>query len=67
MSEEFRMNRSAFKITEQGIPDQDWQYWLAQPLEARWRALEFLRQHLFGYNDDPTPRLQRVYRVVKRA
>ena len=65
MPEAFRMNRSAVKITKQGVPDQDWRYWLAQPLAVRWQALEFLRQHAFGY--DHTLRLQRVYRVVKRS
>ena len=65
MPEEFRMNRSVFKITPQGTSDQDWRYWLSQPLESRWQALEFLRQHVFDY--DATLRLQRVYRVFKRT
>ena len=67
MSQPPRMNRSAWRITSQQSSDQDWRYWLQQPLATRWEALEFLRQTFFGYHDQDSPRLQRVYRIAKRA
>ncbi len=42
MSQTPRMDRSAWRITQQQAPAEDWRYWLQQPLAARWEALEFL-------------------------
>ena len=44
----------------------DFAYWQAQPYAARLAALEEIRReyHLWRYGAEP--RLQRVYRVVKR-
>ncbi len=52
-----------FKLTEQ---PGDFAYWQTQSYEARLAALEEIRQEYYGYTDETEPRLQRVYRIVKR-
>ena len=42
----------------------DFAYWQSQPYEARISALEEIRREYHG--NAPEPRLQRVYRIVKR-
>lgn len=51
------------KLREQG---NDFAYWQTQSYEARLAALEEIRQEYYGYTDETEPRLQRVYRIVKR-
>lgn len=47
-------------------PSRDFAYWQSQPPEARLEALEQIRReyHLWKYGAEP--RLERVYRIVKR-
>lgn len=51
------------KLSEQG---NDFAYWQTQPYEARLAALEEIRREYYGWTDETEPRLQRVYRIVKR-
>ncbi len=53
-----------FKLTEQ---PNDFAYWQTQSYEARLAALEEIRREYYGYTDETEPRLQRVYRIVKRS
>lgn len=52
------------RLSEQG---NDFAYWQTQSYEARLAALEEIRREYYGYTDETEPRLQRVYRIVKRA
>ena len=52
-----------YKLTEQ---PNDFAYWQTQSYEARLAALEEIRREYYGYDDETEPRLQRVYRIVKR-
>ena len=45
----------------------DLEYWQSRPYEERLAALEELRSDCYGYRNKPTPRLQRVYTIVKRS
>ncbi|MEO6695602.1 MAG: hypothetical protein ABIY50_13625 [Ignavibacteria bacterium] len=42
---------------------QDYDYWKTRTHEERIAAVEFLRQSMYG---KITPRLQRVYTIIKR-
>lgn len=44
----------------------DFAYWQTQSYEARLAALEEIRRGYHGWTDQAEPRLQRVYRIVKR-
>lgn len=41
-------------------------YWRAQPYQARLAALEEIRREYHRWRYGAEPRLQRVYRIVKR-
>jgi hypothetical protein len=45
----------------------DFAYWQTQPPVARIAALEQIRREYHGWHDETYPRLQRVYRVIKRS
>jgi hypothetical protein len=45
----------------------DLRYWLSRPVAERLAAVEQLRRDHEGVTADAEPRLQRVYRLVKRA
>ena len=60
---EFRLvKKITFKGKIKDAPD-DYDYWKTRPHEERIAAVEFLRKLHYG---ETTPRLQRVYRIVKR-
>ncbi len=42
-------------------------YWRSQPYEARLAALESIRSEYHQWKYNAEPRLQRVYRIVKKA
>jgi len=44
----------------------DFDYWQSQPYEERLAALETLRREYHQWRYHAEPRLQRVYRIVKR-
>jgi len=37
-------------------------FWLRKPVAERFEAVEFLRRQMY---DNPTPRLQRVFKIVQ--
>jgi hypothetical protein len=45
----------------------DLRYWLSRPVAERLAAVEQLRRDHEGVTADAEPRLQRIYRLVKRA
>lgn len=55
-------------ITKYRIGEQpsEYSYWQAQPYELRLEALEQIRQQYHNWKHDARPRLQRVYRIIKR-
>ena len=44
----------------------DFAYWQSQPYLLRLATLEEIRQEYHGGQNDTQPRLQRVYRIIKR-
>ena len=44
----------------------DFAYWQSQPYAARLVDLEGIRSEYHGWQDNIQPRLQRVYKIVKR-
>ena len=59
-----RMKKVITKATLHSQPS-DLAYWLAQPVEARFAALEMLRQQAHAHIPDAEQRLQRVYSVTQ--
>jgi hypothetical protein len=60
----WRMDKTHVEVVSIYDETNDREYWMAQPVEARWAALELLRQIAYGY-DPATTRLQRVLEVVE--
>ena len=58
------MKKVVTKTTLNSQPS-DLAYWLAQPVEARFAALETLRQQAHAHTPDAEQRLQRVYSVTQ--
>jgi hypothetical protein len=56
-------------VRKVGLKDQprDADYWRAQPAAARLAALEDIRREYHAWKGDAEPRLQRVYKIVKRS
>jgi hypothetical protein len=61
-----KMDKSAFSVVPLGedTDAEDVAYWLSRPPEERFRALELLRQTVYGYSE-PGPRLQRVLEIAE--
>lgn len=53
------------KVSMKNQPS-DFDYWQGQSYEARLACLEEIRREYHGWEPDTEPRLQRVYRIVKR-
>lgn len=49
-----------------GEKPRDIEFWRTQPMATRLAALHVIRLEHHGWTDATEPRLQRVYRVVKR-
>jgi hypothetical protein len=64
--DEFRVDRTAFRVASFGDDSADLDYWLSRPPEERIAAVEMLRRMYHG-DYAATPRLQRVFRVVERG
>lgn len=61
----YRLDKTAVRVRKLSDPD-DWSdYWKTKTTEERLRAIEAIRQMIYGY-DPATTRLQRVARVTKR-
>lgn len=54
------------EIRRLGQPGSQRDYWLGRPAAERVAMVESLRREFHGWRDEPEPRLERVYRVVKR-
>lgn len=61
----FRMSMAYTKtrISEQ---ETDFAYWQTQPYQKRLATLEQIRQEYHAWRYGTQPRLQRVYRILKR-
>jgi hypothetical protein len=60
--DEFRMDRTTFRVASFDDGSADLEYWLSRPPEERIAAVEMLRRMYHGN----LPRLQRVFRIVDR-
>ncbi len=58
----YQMDKTTLSVATVTAQDRDDPYWHTQPPHERLRALEFLRQVMYGY-DSTTARLQRVFAV----
>ncbi len=63
MENQFKLDRSAFKIIKMNDEPKGYEYWLLQETEKRISAIEFLRKQYNGTQS----RLQRVYRIIERT
>ena len=61
--DEFRMDRTVFRVVSFGDDSSDVAYWLSRPPQERLAAVEMLRRMYHG----DIPRLQRVFRIVERG
>jgi len=55
----FRLDKSALTVTSLSDDSEEKEYWSQKSPEERWRAIEQMRQIVYGY-DPSTSRLQRV-------
>jgi hypothetical protein len=60
----YRMDKSAFSVASLAQADDELDYWLTRTPLERLRAVELIRQALYGYTG-PAPRLQRVLTVTQ--
>jgi hypothetical protein len=64
MEDNYKMDKSVFKISSFNEESDEKAYWLSKTPQERIYALEYMRQMLYGY-DPATERLQRVYSIVE--
>ena len=62
----YGVNRKKLTVAALGAPSGDVAYWRTQSPQARWRALELMRQINYG-QAATTARLKRVLEIVQRA
>lgn len=60
-----KMDKTVLTITSLHDPSDENEYWRHQTPEARWEALELMRQVVYGY-DPSTERLQRTVTVMRQ-
>jgi hypothetical protein len=60
-----KLDKTAFSIASLTDDSDEKQYWLTKSPYERLRALELMRQIIYGY-DPSTERLQRVFEVAER-
>ncbi len=55
-------------VTKKRLADADapWVYWLARPAEERIDAVEQIRREHHGWTNGTEPRLQRVFKIIRR-
>jgi hypothetical protein len=61
---DFRVDRHAFSVGALGDESDDKRFWLSKSPEERLRALELIRQVIYGYAGT-SPRLQRSFEVAE--
>lgn len=59
------MDKAVLTIASLHDPSDENEYWQCQTPEARWEALELMRQVVYGY-DPSTERLQRSLTIARR-
>ncbi len=59
-----KMDKTVLTVASLHDPSDENQHWRRQTPEARWEALEFMRQVVYGY-DPSTERLQRSLTVIR--
>jgi hypothetical protein len=62
--ESYRMNKTHFSVAALSDESDEKQFWKSASPEERIRALEFLREIMYGY-DPTTARLQRVLEITQ--
>ena len=62
---DYRLDKTAFSVVSLQDADEEVAYWQTRTPEERLRALELIRQVLYGYAGT-SPRLQRVLTVAQR-
>ena len=60
-----RLDKTAFSVASLTDESDEKQYWLTKSPYERLRALELMRQIIYGY-DQSTERLQRFFEVAER-
>jgi len=60
-----RVERRAFEVSSLFDQSSEKRYWLAQTPYARLRAVELMRQMIYGYRPSAT-RLQRFFEIAQR-
>lgn len=60
-----RLDKAAFSVATLTDESDEKQYWLTKSPYERLRALELMRQIIYGY-DPSTERLQRFFEVAQR-
>ena len=66
MRNDFQIDKTAFSVVNLDQADDEVQYWLTKTPLERLRAIEMIRQTLYGY-DPSTAGLQRVLTVAQRS
>ncbi len=61
---ESKVDKSVFSVTTLENADDEVAYWLTKTPEERLRAMELIRQTVYGYTE-PAPRLQRVLEIAQ--
>lgn len=64
-SSDFKMDKTAFSVVSLADADDEKAYWLSKTPQERLRAVEQIRQTLYGYTF-ATARLQRVFEIAQR-
>lgn len=60
----FRLDKSSLTVTSLSDESEEKEYWSLKSPEERWRAIEQMRQIVYGY-DPITTRLQRVFTTAQ--
>ena len=63
-SSDYKINKTAFSVVSLAEADDEKEYWLSKTPHERLRAVEVIRQALYGY-DPATARLQRVFEIAQ--
>ena len=62
--QDIKMDKSAFSVADLSEESDEAAYWQMQTPEARWQALELMRQVMYGY-DPSTARLERFFETAE--
>ena len=65
MTSDFKVDKSAFSVVTLSEADDESSYWLAKTPHERLRAIELIRQTIYGYTSS-TGRLQGVFEATQR-